>query len=116
MATDIKITNEIKELAREYDIDILKKQVKDLTDRVEKLEAQFTWPCSLSSDWNYVKENPWDERPFELTKEQITEYLNKDAVVMPWNKGRNKDTSLSKRPDNYVRYEDLSTWSTNDKN
>lgn len=41
------------------DIDILQKQVKDLTDRVEKLESQFSWPTSLSSDWTYVKENPW---------------------------------------------------------
>lgn len=71
------------------DIDILQKQVKDLTDRVENLEAQFSWPTSLSSDWTYIKENPW----------------------LDYN-----DTSLSKRPDNYVRYEDLSTWSNNDKN
>lgn len=71
MATEIKITNKVKELARDYDIDILQKQIKDLTERVEKLEAQFTFPTSLSSDWNYVKENPWLD---------------------------SKDTSLSKRP------------------
>lgn len=87
MAEEIKINNKVKEIAREYAIDILQKQVKELTDRVEKLEAQFTWPTSLSSDWNYVKDHPW----------------------LDYN-----DTSLSKRPNNYVRYEDLSTWSNND--
>lgn len=69
--------------------DILQKQV---TDRVEKLEAQFSWPTSLSSDWNYVKENPWIDY---------------------------NDTSLSKRPENSTwkaTYEDLSIWSNNDKN
>lgn len=89
MATEIKVTNKVKELARDYDIDILKKQVSDLIalterlqDKVEKLEAQFTFPTSLSSDWNYIKENPW---PF-TTNEQAIEYLRKH------------DTSVSKRP------------------
>lgn len=65
------------------DIDILQKQIKDLTDRVEKLEAQFSWPTSLSSDWNYVKENPWLNEPIIMWKDD--------------------DTALSKKPEN-------STW------
>ena len=99
------------------DIEIIRRELDDVKERLDKLEAQFSWPTSLSSDWTYVKDHQWDERPLEWTKEQITEYLNKDAVVMPWNKDRNKDTSLSKRPDNSTwkaTYEDLSTWSNND--
>lgn len=79
MATEIKITNKVKELARDYDIDILKKQVKDLTDRVDKLEAQFTFNLNLDSDFNYIKEHQWDESPFEWTN-------------------YTQDTSVSKRP------------------
>lgn len=71
------------------DIEIIRRELDDVKERLDKLEAQFSWPTSLSADWTYVKENPW----------------------LDYN-----DTSLSKRPDNYVRYEDLSTWSNNDKN
>ena len=68
------------------DIDILQKQVKDLQDRVEKLEAQFTFPTSLSSDWNYVKDHPWEQAPYQWMED----------VMFP-------DTSVSKKPEN-------STW------
>lgn len=74
------------------DIEIIRHELDDIKDRLDKLEAQFSWPTSLSSDWTYVKENPW----------------------LDYN-----DTSLSKRPDNSTwkaTYEDLSTWSNNDKN
>lgn len=71
------------------DIDILQKQVKDLTNRVEKLEAQFTWNSNLDSDFNYIKAHPWDESPFEWTN-----YTN--DIMFP-------DTSVSKKPEN-------STW------
>lgn len=64
------------------DIEIIRRELDDVKERLDKLEAQFSWPTSLSSDWNYVKDNSW----------------------LDFN-----DTSLSNRPDNYVRYEDLST-------
>lgn len=41
------------------DIEIIRRELDDVKERLEKLEAQFSWPCSLSSDWTYVKENPW---------------------------------------------------------
>lgn len=63
------------------DIDILQKQIKDLTERVEKLEAQFTWPTNLDSDFNYIKDHPWEQAPYQWAEE----------VMFP-------DTSLSKRP------------------
>lgn len=97
MATEIKITDQVKDLARDLAIDLLQKEVKDLTDRVEKLEAQFTWPTSLSSDWTYVKENPWNDEPIIMWKDD--------------------DTALSKKSENATwkaTYEDLSTWSNND--
>lgn len=68
------------------DIEILKKQVKDLTDRVEKLEiliskleSQIIWNSNLDSDFIYIKDHPWDESPFE--------WIN-----------NTQDTSVSKRP------------------
>lgn len=65
------------------DIDILQKQVKDLTNRVEKLEAQFTWPTNLDSDFNYIKDHPWEQAPYQWMEE----------VMFP-------DTSVSKKPEN----------------
>lgn len=45
------------------DIEIIRRELDDVKERLDKLEAQFSWPTSLSSDWIYVKDNPWlDER------------------------------------------------------
>ena len=47
------------------DIEIIRRELDDVKERLDKLEAQFSWPTSLSSDWNYVKDHQWDESPFE---------------------------------------------------
>lgn len=49
------------------DIEIIRRELDDVKERLDKLEAQFSWPTSLSSDWNYVKDHQWDESPFEWT-------------------------------------------------
>lgn len=77
------------------DIEIIRHELDDIKERLDKLEQQYTWPTNLDSDFNYIKDHPWDESPFQ--------WMN-----VNWS----NDTSLSKRPGNSTwkaSYEDLST-------